>query len=134
MKWFILFLVVAGVIGYYLYNNPEVIAGKPTTKSHHGAAKLLMQATLDKSESQMQALCSGMAEKQCGALLRAIESEDSVFTKYGTDTGGSSSGGRVSARGFCYGREGNLFMELAFNMEKKGEEWKIYELSWRPIR
>ena len=133
MKWIFHLLLIAGGV-YYLMQHPEIFIGEATTKSHQGTVTLFMDATLRSNEPKMQSLCTENAKGQCHALLAAIAAEPSVFTRFAAETGGVGSGKRVSARGLCYGKQNNLFMDVSLNLEKNNNAWLIYEMTWRPLK
>ena len=133
MKWIFALLLIAGGV-YYLMQHPEIFIGEASTKSHQGTVTLFMDATRRSNEPKMQSLCTEEAKSQCRGLLAGIAAEPSTFTHFTLDTGGVGTGTRVSARGLCYGKQNNLFMDVALNLEKKNNEWLIYEMSWRPLK
>jgi hypothetical protein len=132
MKWLIVLAVlIAGVV--YLVKNPQVLTGSPTTKSHYGTATLFTKAAEHMDASAMRQYCKGAAADQCNSIVTSIRNVHSSVSKALVEVGGAS-GTRTSARSMLYGPNGDMFMEIAYTLEKDGDQWLVSEMGSREIK
>ncbi len=133
MKWIFL---LALIVGSVVFSQDIIDYFKPvqSQKSHHGAAALFMEAALSQNVAAMESHCRGIAVGQCQPTLSTVLSQNPTFAKYVIETGGSpGAGSRTSGRALCYGQGGDMFMVLAFTLEKQDDLWKISEMGTERI-
>ncbi len=128
MKWIVLVALVGGSV-VFSQDILDYVKPRQTQKSHHGAAALFMEAALAQDVVRMESNCRGTAVAQCQPTLGSILSQNASFARYLIETGGApGSGSRTSGRAFCYGQGGDMFMVVAFTLEKQDDLWRVSEM------
>lgn len=133
MLKFLMWISIFAFLGTVIYDS-GFFSTKLTHKSHHGGADLFMDAVLKNDLVAYEQHSRGSAQRMGSFICNAAHEGPSRIARFFVETGGSPGmGSRTSGRAFCYGSGGEMFLEVAFTIERFDQEWYVSEVGTRKM-